>query len=90
MDSRGDACINRIAKLEAMFVDEKYRGKGIGVKLIDEFKIWTKEKKCRYIELSVCNENLSAIELYKKEEFKSKKTIMSLDLEENCQGFFTK
>ena len=79
VNHKDNTYIDKIAKLEAMFVDENIRGKKIGTLLISEFKKWAKSKDCRFIELSVCNNN-SAINLYKKEGFISIKTIMSLDL----------
>lgn len=79
--SRDDsATVNKISKLDAMFVDEKYRGQKIADKLIEEFKRWSISKDCKHIELNVCNSNIVALNLYKKHGFKEVKTIMSLDL----------
>ena len=78
----GDAYINSQAKLDAMFVDEEYRGKKIGKKLIDEFKLWAKAKGAKYIELTVCNGNNSAINLYKRNGFKDTKITMQYIVEE--------
>ena len=68
IENNGDAYINSIARLEAMFVEEKYRNNGLGTMLIDNFKTWAKSKEAKYVELKVCNENESAIALYKKED----------------------
>ncbi len=78
----GDAYINTQAKLDAMFVDEKYRGNKIGKKLIDDFKKWANEKGVKYIELTVCNNNCSAINLYKNSGFKNIKIVMQYAMEE--------
>lgn len=78
----GDTYIEKKAKLDAMFVDEEYRGNKIGEKLIDEFKIWSKEKGVKYIELTVCNGNSSAINLYKNKGFKDIKITMQYIVEE--------
>lgn len=75
------ANINKISKLDAMFVDENYRGQKIADKLIEEFKRWSMRKDCKHIELNVCNSNIVAFNLYKKHGFKEVKTIMSVDLE---------
>lgn len=77
----GDAYIKPQAKLEAMFIDEEYRGNKIGKRLIDEFKLWAKEKGVRYIELTVCNNNISAINLYKISGFKDTKITMQYIVE---------
>lgn len=72
----GDAYIKPKAKLDAMFVDEEYRGNKIGKMLIDEFKLCAKDKGAKYIELTVCNGNANAINLYKNNGFKETKIIM--------------
>lgn len=77
----GDAYIDIVTQLDAMFVDEDYRKLGVGNALIDEFKKWSKQQSAKYIELKVCNNNDNAISLYKKNGFKNVKTIMSLELE---------
>ena len=66
--------------IDAMFVDFQYRHLGIGTKLIDEFKKWSKEQKAKFIELKVCQKNSKAIHLYKKNKCKEIKTIMSLEI----------
>lgn len=76
----GDAYLDKVTELDAMFVEEKYRNKGIGTSLIKKFQDWSKEKGAKYIELKVCNGNESAIYLYKKNLFKSIKTIMNCEL----------
>ena len=76
----GDAYINKVARLEAMFIEEDYRQRGIGNDLIAAFKKWAIKQKVSYIELSVCNNNNQAISIYKKNGFKDTKTIMELDL----------
>ena len=80
IENNGDAYIKLVARLEAMFVEVKYRNNGIGTMLIDSFKAWVKSKKANYIELKVCNGNESAIALYKKNKFNDVKSIMLLDL----------
>lgn len=77
----GDAYINPQAKLDAMFVDEEYRRNKIGEKLIDEFKTWAKDKGAKYVELTVCNENINAINLYKNNGFKETKVTMRYTVE---------
>ena len=65
-----------------MFVEKSKIGNTIGVKLKKKKKKWSRDKECKYIELKVCNGNVAAINLYKKEGFKDIKTIMSLELGE--------
>ena len=76
----GDTCINLTSKLDALYVEEEYRNKGIANSLIDEFKKWSRTKNIKIIEVSVCNENESAINLYSKHNFKSIKTVMITEI----------
>ncbi len=78
--NRGDAYLNDIAKIDALYVEEKYQNNGLATSLINEFKKWTKEKNIKYIELSVCNENINAVKLYQKTGFKNIKNIMNIEL----------
>lgn len=82
MQDTGDAYLFPIAQLEAMFVDETIRKQGVGNALIKEFKKWATNKKAKYIELKVCNDNKSAIALYTNNGFTNVKSIMSVELKE--------
>ncbi|MCC7570980.1 GNAT family N-acetyltransferase [Candidatus Micrarchaeota archaeon] len=59
----------------------EYRGKGIGLKLIEKIKEWAGENKIQYITLSVSFKNNFAVQLYEKAGFKdlSKDMIMDVD-----------
>lgn len=80
--SNGDAYLEKTSQLEAIFVDEKFRGNNIGKKLVNKFILWSKNNNVKYIELKVCNENLGAINLYKKNGFNNIKSIMRLEIGE--------
>ena len=75
-----DIDVDLKSQLDALYVEEKYRKLGIANTLIGEFINWSKQKQVKFIELKVCNENINAINLYKKYDFKDIKTIMSLDI----------
>lgn len=77
----GDACLEKTTKLEALFVDENHRRNMVGNKLIDEFKLWSKNKNAKYIELKVCDKNNHAIDLYRSKGFNKKKNIMVAKLD---------
>lgn len=76
IQNNGNIFNKNIAQIDALFVKEQYRGNGISKKLIQEFTKWAKDKGCSYVELSVCNNNLKAINLYKNEGFKTEKLIL--------------
>lgn len=54
-----------------MIIKRSYRGKGIGTTLINEVKKWSKNRNLEYVELNVLPENINAIKLYEKQEFKN-------------------
>ncbi len=60
----------RIGAIHALFVEEKYRNKGIGAELIKKFISWLKMKKAEIAELAVSSNNSAAIKLYKNIGFK--------------------
>ncbi len=76
----GDAYLDLVAKLEALYVEENYRNRGIGNDLIIEFKKWATMNKVKYIEVSVCSKNENAIKLYNKHGFIANKYILNVEL----------
>ena len=58
--------------IDAICVDEKYRGKGIGTKLLEGIKEVAKLKGCTDLYLTVNRENENAIKVYEKFGFKVK------------------
>ena len=69
-----------VAILDALFVDEQYRGKGCACMLFEEFrKFACRSGVCR-IELKVISENADALRLYQKLEFVETKKYMCLVL----------
>lgn len=77
VQDNGDAKKDVVCVLDALYVLEEYRKKGIGSGLISEFKKWVKRKNAKYIELKVCNENKEAIKLYESFGFITNKFIMN-------------
>ncbi len=56
----------KYADLEYMFVDDKYRGRSIGEKLVKKFKNWVKSKGLKIIKTNVSYKNKGAISFYTK------------------------
>lgn len=71
----GDTVINRVAKINALYIEEEYRHLGIGSSLINEFKKIVQEENIKYIEVNVCNNNKEAISTYKNNNFNEIKAI---------------
>ena len=55
-----------VAFIDALYVLENYRNKGIAKALINKFYDWCKENNISIVEISVFKDNIEAINLYKK------------------------
>ena len=67
-------------QIEAICVDEKTRGKGIGTQLLKYVKQYGKENDCTDIYLTVNEENESAIKMYEEFGFKVKSIAYSMQI----------
>lgn len=67
-------------QIEAICVDEKNRGKGIGTELLKYVKNYGKENGCTDIYLTVNEENENAIKVYEKFGFKVKSIAYSMQI----------
>lgn len=52
-------------EIESLHVDNSFRGKGIGKRLMKEHLEWMKENKCKAIGVTVSQENESTISFYR-------------------------
>lgn len=71
-------------KLEVLFVDEKFRGQGLGVKLMHSAMAWFHSKHIDEIELTVVYGN-EAVSFYEKLGFYPRSTIMTTKIENTNQ-----
>jgi RimJ/RimL family protein N-acetyltransferase len=60
---------NKIGEGETMFIEEEYRGIGIGTHFLKLFEVWCKEKKLNRIRLVASSKNIKAVDTYKKNGF---------------------
>lgn len=67
-------------KIEAICVDEKNRGKGIGTELLKHIKEFGKENNCTDLYLTVNKENENAIKVYEEFGFKVKSIAYSMQI----------
>ena len=67
-------------QIEAICIDEKTRGKGIGTQLLKHVKQYGKENDCTDIYLTVNEENVSAIKMYEQFGFKVKNIAYSMKI----------
>ncbi len=75
-----DEVSKRTSVLDALYVESKYRNKGIADKLINYFKKWVSDNNIDIIDVNVCSNNIKAKNLYKKHNFKIIKETMRLDI----------
>ena len=61
--------LRRQAVVEDMIVDDAYRGKGYGQKILLELLAWAKKEKMDMVELTTNPKRIAANELYKKVGF---------------------
>lgn len=66
--------------IEAICVDEKNRGRGIGTELLKFVKVIAKENNCTDMYLTVNEENINAIKAYEKFGFKVKNIAYSMHI----------
>lgn len=57
---------SQYADLEHMYIDDAYRGKGIGEQLVNQFKAWAQRKNLKLIKVNVSFRNTDAIKFYNK------------------------
>jgi len=62
--------------IKELIVNERFRSKGIGSKLMEHVENYAKEKSIECIKLNVLNNNDTAIGFYAKNDFKVKKLGM--------------
>lgn len=70
----------RQLQIEAICVDEKNRGKGIGTELLKHIKEFGKENNCTDLYLTVNKENKNAIKVYEEFGFKVKSIAYSMQI----------
>jgi ribosomal protein S18 acetylase RimI-like enzyme len=61
--------VDSYVQISGLIVDKAYRGRGIGKKIIDEAKRWTKEKGCACLRLQANVIRKEAHRFYKREGF---------------------
>lgn len=71
--------VKPVALLDALFVTEPYRGRGIATALFAEFRRFAAEKGACRIELKVMSQNENALHFYEKLSFRECKKYMTLD-----------
>ncbi|SNQ44173.1 GNAT family N-acetyltransferase [Cellulophaga lytica] len=71
---------NNYAYLGFMYIDPKYRGKGINKNIIDFLFKWIKEQNTTEVRLDVYSENTAALRAYEKAGFKKHLVNMRMEI----------
>ena len=56
-------------ELESMYIKEKFRSRGVGKKLVEEFMRWSREKGAKRVLVTAFVENKGAVKFYEREGF---------------------
>jgi len=65
-------------EIDSLFVEEAYRGKGVGEKLASSALIWLEEKRCVTKRVSIAEGNEDALKFYKRFGFAKRLTVMQM------------
>ncbi len=68
--------VGKLAEIENMFIEEKYRNQGIGSKLVEKFLDWAKIKKVERVKVAAFALNYKALRFYKKHGFKEREVVL--------------
>lgn len=61
---------NKVAEIENMGITPSYRSKGIGTKLVSQFRNWCKQQKLTHIYVNSYYKNTKAVNFYKNQGLK--------------------
>ncbi len=70
----------KLAELESMYVQEEYRGQGIGQQLVERFLEWVREQGGERVSVTAYAANERAIAFYRKMGFTPKSLTLELGL----------
>jgi ribosomal protein S18 acetylase RimI-like enzyme len=74
------AAVAQIGYIYTVIIDNKYRGKGIGKKILNELMKWFKIKKIKNIELEVDARNSIGVDFWKNNNFFTYRLKLRRDL----------
>lgn len=83
--TRGYRSINPIGSLDNMFVEDEYRGQGVGSALVAAFKQWAAEEGVAIIQVNACAGNKRAIKFYQRCGFADHEVILEQPLGHSYQ-----
>jgi len=80
-EQKGDFVYNTVAHIDALYVLEDYRKRGIASNLIDKFYEWCKKQDVKFVTIGVYKDNVDAYNLYFKQGFETDTYYMTKELQ---------
>ena len=80
-EQKGDFVYNNVARIDALYVLDGYRGRGIAKRLMNEFYNWCKINDVKFVTIGVYKNNIDAYNLYCKEGFATDTYYMTKELQ---------
>ena len=77
---KGELVHDTVAHIDALYVSDGYRGKGIASDLIHTFYDWCKNNDVKFVTICVYKNNIDAYNLYYKEGFDTDTYYMTKEL----------
>lgn len=75
-----DSSVGVFGRIEHVFVDDAFRKRGIGKKLMKEAEAYFKDKGVRKVKLTVTTGNKTAASMYKSMGYETRRYVMEKDL----------
>ncbi len=79
-DAEEHRIIKNVCELEDVWVDEKFRGKGIGREFMKQFEEWCRSKNVNKLKIVASVQNTKVIKLYKEEGYKELDLVLEKDI----------
>ena len=79
-NSKGEYELVQYGEINNMFIDNRYRGIGIGNKLINQFKEYCKSNNINHLKVVASAKNTDAIEFYKKQGFSDFDVTLTMEV----------
>lgn len=70
----------RVAELESMYVSEKYRGRGVGARLVGEFLRWSRKRGAERASVTAYAANERAVRFYERSGFRPKSLTLEVGI----------
>jgi len=67
------------AELDNMFIESRFRGRGVGEKLVKDFLDWCRQKKVDFVQVTASSKNKNAIGFYRRTGFRNYALVLEME-----------